>query len=150
MDQQSIQWHPSGELRQRDLGEIHSGMASRSEQRRARAVARVIRPGGAAEVDDAWDRGFWKQFRPANVSPRRGGSASNSGSSPTPANAMNEDFRDLLLAFAEAKVRFLIVGAYALAVHGHPRATGDLDVWIDPTPANARRTYEALAAQDQG
>ncbi len=59
---------------------------------------------------------------------------------------MNEDFRDLLLAFVEAKVRFLVVGAYALAVHGHPRATGDLDVWIDPTAANARRAYTALAA----
>src|SRR5688572_21151442 len=59
---------------------------------------------------------------------------------------MNEDFRDLLLAFVEGKVRFLVVGAYALAVHGHPRATGDLDLWIDPTAANARRAYRALAA----
>ncbi|MGH9147129.1 MAG: hypothetical protein ACRD1Q_10500 [Vicinamibacterales bacterium] len=35
--------------------------------------------------------------------------------------------------------RFLIVGAYALALHGRPRATGDLDVWIDATPENAAR-----------
>jgi hypothetical protein len=57
---------------------------------------------------------------------------------------LNQDFVDLLRAFAAADVRFLVVGAYALAVHGLPRATGDLDVWIDPTPANARRVYGAL------
>ena len=39
-------------------------------------------------------------------------------------SSLNEDFRDLLRAFAEADVRFLVVGAYALAVHGYPRATG--------------------------
>jgi hypothetical protein len=55
-----------------------------------------------------------------------------------------KDFRDLLHAFAARNVRFLIVGAYALAVLGRPRATGDLDVWIDATPGNAERVYEAL------
>src|SRR5262245_4172546 len=59
---------------------------------------------------------------------------------------MNPDFVDLLRAFAGAEVRFLIVGAYALAVHGRPRATGDLDVWIDATPENAVRVMRALAA----
>ena len=46
---------------------------------------------------------------------------------------MNPDFVDLLRAFAEREVRFLVVGAYALAHHGRPRATGFLDVWVDPT-----------------
>ena len=41
-----------------------------------------------------------------------------------------KDFRDLLHAFAARNVRFLIVGAYALAVLGRPRATGDLNVWM--------------------
>lgn len=59
---------------------------------------------------------------------------------------MNPDFVDLLRAFAAADVRFLIVGAYALAVHGRPRATGDLDVWIDATGENAVRVMRALAA----
>ena len=59
---------------------------------------------------------------------------------------MNPDFVDLLRAFAAADVRFMIVGAYALAVHGRPRATGDLDVWIDATPENAPRVMQALAA----
>ena len=58
---------------------------------------------------------------------------------------MNPDFLDLLRAFAAADVRFLIVGAYALALHGRPRATGDLHVWIEPTPENARRVMRALA-----
>jgi hypothetical protein len=58
---------------------------------------------------------------------------------------MNPDFVDLLRAFVAADVRFLIVGAYALALYGRPRATGDLDVWIDATPENARRVMRALA-----
>jgi hypothetical protein len=48
--------------------------------------------------------------------------------------------------FIDHEVRFLIVGGYALAVHGHPRATGDLDVWIECSEANAARAYEALRA----
>jgi hypothetical protein len=59
---------------------------------------------------------------------------------------MNPDFVDLLRAFIAADVRFLIVGAYALAIHGRPRATGDLDVWVEPTPENARRVMRALVA----
>jgi hypothetical protein len=58
---------------------------------------------------------------------------------------MNQDFVDLLRAFGAHDVRFLVVGAYALGVHGRPRATGDLDVWIEATPANAARVIEALA-----
>lgn len=59
---------------------------------------------------------------------------------------MNRDFVDLLRAFADAEVRFLVVGAYALAVHGRPRATGDLDVWVEPAAENAARVMRALAA----
>lgn len=58
---------------------------------------------------------------------------------------MNPDFVDLLRAFTAADVRFLIVGAYALALYGRPRATGDLDIWVDATPENARRVMAALA-----
>ncbi len=59
---------------------------------------------------------------------------------------MNPDFVDLLRAFGDADVRFLVVGAYALAHHGRPRATGDLDVWVDATPDNAERVLRGLAA----
>jgi len=58
---------------------------------------------------------------------------------------MNPDYLDLLRAFIAADVRFLIVGAYALALYGRPRATGDLDIWIDPTQENAPRVMRALA-----
>ena len=59
---------------------------------------------------------------------------------------MNQDFLDLLRAFIDHDVRFLIVGAYALGVHGRPRATGDLDVWVEPTPDNAANIMRALDA----
>lgn len=58
---------------------------------------------------------------------------------------MNPDFLDLLRAFVAAEVRFLVVGAYALALHGRPRATGDLNVWVDATPDNAASVMRALA-----
>ena len=57
---------------------------------------------------------------------------------------MNQDFRDVLAALLRAAARFLVVGAHAMAVHGVPRATGDLDVWVDPVPDNAERVWEAL------
>jgi hypothetical protein len=59
---------------------------------------------------------------------------------------VDADFRDLLAALLAHQVRFLIVGAHALAAHGVPRATGDLDVWVEPTSANAARIWKALAA----
>jgi hypothetical protein len=57
---------------------------------------------------------------------------------------VNEDFRDLLAALIAAEARFVVVGAHAMAVHGVPRATGDLDVWIDARPDNADRVWSAL------
>ena len=57
---------------------------------------------------------------------------------------MNEDFRDVLAEFLSARARFLVVGAHAVAVHGIPRATGDLDLWIDPDGDNAARVWTAL------
>ena len=57
---------------------------------------------------------------------------------------MNPDFRDLLLALSGADARFLVVGAYAVSVHAEPRATGDLDIWVEPTPENAQRVMHAL------
>ncbi len=58
---------------------------------------------------------------------------------------MNPDFDDLLQALLDAGASFLIVGAHAMAVHGVPRATGDLDIWIDATEDNAARVMGALA-----
>jgi hypothetical protein len=58
----------------------------------------------------------------------------------------NSDFRDLLAALNAAGAEYLVVGAHALAAHGHPRASKDLDVWVRATPDNAERAYRALAA----
>src|SRR5436853_2588761 len=59
---------------------------------------------------------------------------------------VNRDFRDLFAEFNERSVRFLVVGAHALAVHGHVRATKDLDVWIRADRNNAQRAMAALKA----
>jgi hypothetical protein len=57
---------------------------------------------------------------------------------------LNEDFQDLLILLADAGVDFVIVGAYALAFHGAPRSSGDIDLFVRPTPANAGRVLDAL------
>ncbi|HEX2571488.1 MAG TPA: hypothetical protein VH877_18150 [Polyangia bacterium] len=59
---------------------------------------------------------------------------------------MNQDFLDLLRALCAADARFLVVGAYAVSYHSEPRTTGALDIWVEPTPENAGRVYQALAA----
>jgi hypothetical protein len=57
---------------------------------------------------------------------------------------LNDDFLDMLDALTGAQVEFVIVGAYALAVHGVPRATGDIDVLVRPSAENAHRVMQAL------
>jgi len=64
----------------------------------------------------------------------------------TPLRGLNADFRDLLACFGREGVEFILVGAYALAFHGVPRATGDIDVFVRATPANAEKTWRALKA----
>jgi hypothetical protein len=58
---------------------------------------------------------------------------------------LNEDYREMLSTLLEEKVDFILVGAFAMAAHGYPRATGDIDIWIRPDPGNAKRVYAALA-----
>ena len=57
-----------------------------------------------------------------------------------------EDFRDLLMELADAGAEFVLVGGHAVAFHGHPRATKDMDVLIRANTTNAERVYRALAA----
>ena len=57
----------------------------------------------------------------------------------------NPDFKDMLLALSDARIDFLLVGAYAVAAHGHPRATGDLDLWVRPDAETAPKVYRVLA-----
>ena len=57
---------------------------------------------------------------------------------------LNRDYQELLQSFASHNVRFLIVGGYALAAHGHPRYTKDLDIWVWTDPSNAERIVKSL------
>ena len=58
---------------------------------------------------------------------------------------LNTDYRDMLQVLLDNGVRFLLVGAYAMSAHGYPRATGDIDIWVEPSPENSERVYRALA-----
>ena len=57
-----------------------------------------------------------------------------------------DDFRDLLIELHDAGAESVVLGGHAVAFHGHPRATKDLDVLVRATRANAARVYQALAA----
>ncbi len=57
---------------------------------------------------------------------------------------LNKDYKDILHALNEANVKFLLVGAYALAAHGYPRATMDIDIWVMPSKENAKAVLNAL------
>ena len=58
---------------------------------------------------------------------------------------LNQDFQEFIELFISHNVRFMIVGGYAVAAHGHPRYTKDLDVWVWADPKNADRVVSALA-----
>ena len=58
---------------------------------------------------------------------------------------LNEDYSDMLRALSDEGVRFILVGAYALAAHGYPRATMDIDIWVMPSPDNADAVLRAVA-----
>jgi hypothetical protein len=58
---------------------------------------------------------------------------------------VQEDFKELLALFNGHKVEYIIVGAYALAYHGAPRFTGDLDILVQPSALNAQKILSALA-----
>ena len=58
---------------------------------------------------------------------------------------VHPDFLDFIRCLNRNQVEFVLVGAFAVAFHGRPRATGDMDVWIRPTPENATRTIKTLS-----
>lgn len=57
---------------------------------------------------------------------------------------MNRHFVEMLRALSDARAEFLIIGAHAVAAHGHFRATKDIDIWIRSTPDNVARVWKAL------
>lgn len=57
---------------------------------------------------------------------------------------LNRDFIDILSAFSEENVEYMVVGGYAMAFHGYVRATGDIDLWIRISAENAEKVWQAL------
>lgn len=57
---------------------------------------------------------------------------------------LNKDFREFIESLNSNKVRYLVLGGYALAFHGHPRYTKDLDIWLQLSVSNAEKTMKAL------
>lgn len=57
---------------------------------------------------------------------------------------MNRDFKEFIQFLNANNVRYLVVGGYAVAIHGHPRYTKDLDIWLEMSPENAENLIQAL------
>ena len=57
---------------------------------------------------------------------------------------LNEDYKDMLQILLDNDVKFLIVGAYALASYGYPRATGDFDIWVEASEENSKKILSSL------
>jgi len=58
---------------------------------------------------------------------------------------LNEDYREMLQTLLNNKVKFLVVGAYAMGAQGYPRATGDFDIWVKPSSENSKKVYNSVA-----
>ncbi len=58
---------------------------------------------------------------------------------------LNRDFKEFIRSLNDNHVRYLVVGGYAVAFHGHPRYTKDIDIWIEMTQANAEKIIKSLA-----
>ncbi len=57
---------------------------------------------------------------------------------------LSKDFKEFIELLSKHKVKYLVVGGYAVALHGHPRYTKDLDIWIELTPENAKNILKVL------
>jgi hypothetical protein len=57
---------------------------------------------------------------------------------------LNRDFREFIQSLNANQVRYLVVGGYAVALHGYPRYTKDIEIWVEMTPENADRIIQAL------
>ena len=58
---------------------------------------------------------------------------------------LNEDYKEMLQILLDNEIKFLIVGAYAMAAYGYPRATGDFDIWVESSSENSKRLYRSLS-----
>ena len=62
----------------------------------------------------------------------------------------NQDFKEFIESLNANQVRYLVIGGYAVALHGHPRYTKDLDVWVECSPDNALALLKALGQFGMG
>lgn len=60
-------------------------------------------------------------------------------------NIFNDDFRDFLLAINKNKVEYIIIGGYAVILHGYSRTTGDIDIWVNKTEENYKKLIAAFS-----
>jgi len=58
---------------------------------------------------------------------------------------LNKDYKEMLQILLNNKVRFLVVGAYAMGAYGYPRATGDIDIWVEASPENSEKIHQSLS-----
>ena len=58
---------------------------------------------------------------------------------------LNKDYKEMLQILLNNKVRFLVVGAYAMGVYGYPRATGDIDIWVGASSENSEKIHQSLS-----
>ncbi len=61
-------------------------------------------------------------------------------------NSLSEDFKEFLKLLNDHRVDYLVIGGHAVAYHGYPRATGDLDVWVSTHPSNAEQLVSVMRA----
>ncbi|BDQ12489.1 DUF6036 family nucleotidyltransferase [Sediminibacterium sp. TEGAF015] len=60
------------------------------------------------------------------------------------ANIFNSDFRDFILALNTQSVRYILVGGYSVILHGYPRTTGDMDIWVERSVENYQNIKKAF------
>lgn len=58
---------------------------------------------------------------------------------------LNEDYKEILQSLLNNKAKFLVVGAYAMGAYGYPRATGDLDIWVEASVENSKNIYKSIS-----
>lgn len=56
----------------------------------------------------------------------------------------SQDFKDFVELLIKHEAEYLVVGGYAVGIHGHPRYTGDLDIWLNPTQINAKKILDSV------
>jgi len=60
------------------------------------------------------------------------------------ANIFNNDFRDFISALNNQSVKYILVGGYSVILHGYPRTTGDMDIWVERTAENYQKIKNAF------